>query len=183
MSFIVTTANLLKQLALTPAYTASFQYVSRVIASTLTLARHLFWGCRAKFPYFLGPVDQHSFRSFLFHWSQPQVIVSLTCPYHPYRRYNYTQSSSHLILCCHFVYSPSCFDMYKPHKKVCMTSLLATTCGLFVNCRRLYFAIVAPCYHYISISQHFLLRDMYQLLRYAFDGLISYKLTDSWTVR
>ena len=74
--------------------------------------------------------------------------------------------------------------MYNPHKKVCMTSLLAMMCRLFVNYGRLYFTRVAPCYQYnIGISQHFLLRDMYWLSRYAFDVPILYKPTGSQTVR
>ena len=66
-----------------------------------------------------------------------------------------------------------------------MASLLAMTWGLFVklmHCGHLYFTRVELCYQYIDISQHFLLRDTYRLLRYAFNILTSYKPTGSRTV-
>ena len=79
--------------------------------NTGPLSRHLFWNCWAssgyKFPYFTGPVGQHSFRSF---------IVSIACTCQPPLQLN-TIFISSLILCCHFVYLPSCFDTYEPHKK------------------------------------------------------------------
>ena len=49
-----------------------------------------------------------------------------------------------------------------------MASLLVMKVGLFVmrkHCGSLHFTRVAPCYLYIDISQHFLLRNMYQLSR------------------
>ena len=84
-----------------------------------------------------------------------------------------------IFISCDFVLSFRIIAiLFLPHKKVCMMLLV------FVNCRHLYFTRVALGYQYnIGISQHFLLHDTYRLSRYAFDVPISYKPTDSRTVR